>query len=106
MRIVFTLSFVLCGLLAFSQNRFTISGYVRDSLSGETLIGATVFVSGESNAIISNAYGYYSVTLPEGNYTLAVTFAGYVAADTSIELHGNRTINFGLMQRSLRGPTA
>ena len=101
MRVVFTLSFVLCGLLGFSQNRFTISGYVRDSLSGETLIGATVFVSGESNAIISNAYGYYSVTLPEGNYTLAVTFAGYVAADTSIELHGNRTINFGLMQRSL-----
>jgi hypothetical protein len=74
---------------------------VRDSLSGETLIGATVFVSGESNAIVTNSYGYYSVTLPKGEYTISVTFAGYIAADTLLALDNNRIVDFNLIQRSM-----
>jgi hypothetical protein len=101
MRLILTLSFLTFTTLAFCQEKFTVSGYVRDSLSGETLIGATVFVSGQTNAIVSNAYGYYSVTLPKGEYTISVTFAGYVGADTVLTLDNNRFVDFSLIQRSM-----
>lgn len=58
-----TLFLLLCSVAGWSQQKFTLSGYVRDSLSGETLIGASVTVSGQSRGIISNPYGFYSITL-------------------------------------------
>ncbi len=84
-----------------AQNKFTLSGYVKDSLSGETLIGASVLISGQSKGISSNQYGFYSITLSEGSYTIMASFAGYRSADTLIELHADKELNFGLLQRSL-----
>ena len=78
---ILTLLLVLLSFVSYSQNKFTLSGYVRDSLSGETLIGASVTVSGQSKGIASNTYGFFSITLDEGTYAVSATFTGYMPFD-------------------------
>ncbi|HET9279992.1 MAG TPA: TonB-dependent receptor, partial [Flavitalea sp.] len=83
------------------QNRYTISGYIRDSLSQETLIGASITISGHGKGINSNQYGFYSITLPEGTYPVVVSFVGYHPQESTISLTGNTVLNFSLLQRSV-----
>lgn len=92
---------MICCFVGRSQSKFTLSGYVRDSLSGETLIGASVVISGQSKGIVSNAYGFYSITLDAGTYTVATTFTGYLPFDSVIVLDRNTEINFNLLQRAM-----
>lgn len=101
MRTFLFLLLLTTALRSTAQNKYTISGYVRDSLSGETLIGSSVTIGGQSKGIITNQYGFYSITLPEGQYAVSASFAGYGATDTIVRLTGNRDINFNLMQRSM-----
>jgi hypothetical protein len=54
----------------FGQEKFTISGYIKDASNGETLIGATVFVREIQGGGVTNVYGFYSVTLPKGTYNV------------------------------------
>src|SRR5688572_28088068 len=96
-----TLLLLLFSFVSWSQNKYTLSGYVRDSLSGETLIGASVTLSGKQNGIISNTYGFYSITLDEGTYIVSATFTGYLPLDSVIVLNRNTEVNFGLLQRAL-----
>ncbi|MBA4168267.1 MAG: TonB-dependent receptor [Chitinophagaceae bacterium] len=93
-------------LLAFSllcpaQNKYTVSGYVRDSLSGETLIGSSVTITGQAKGITSNQYGFYSITLPAGKYVLSASFTGYGTVDTLVDLSAGREINFNLLQGAM-----
>jgi hypothetical protein len=85
---------ICCALCAQAQEKFTLSGYVRDSLSGETLIGATVSVNGHGKGIVSNQFGFYSITLPRGNYVVVVTFAGYEMQQLTLSLDRNIAQNF------------
>lgn len=101
MRQILSLLFLLSCLFTQAQNKFTLSGYVKDSLSGETLIGASVLVSGQSKGISSNQYGFYSITLPEGNYSVSISFTGYQPLDSIINLNENKEISFSLMQRAM-----
>lgn len=95
---------VLIGLLlpaaAMSQTKpqaaitkHTISGFIKDSLNGETLIGATITVSGKTKGISSNQYGFYSITLEEGNYLLVCSFIGYQPKVIAVKLDGNKQID-------------
>lgn len=101
MKRLLTLLLSLVSFVSWSQNKFTLSGYVRDSLSGETLIGGSVTVNAQSIGIISNAYGFYSITLDEGTYTITASFTGYLPIDSIITLNKNTEINFNLLQRAL-----
>jgi hypothetical protein len=83
------LAFVTSG-----QTRFTLSGYVKDSLSGETLIGATLSVNGEGKGVNSNQYGYYSITLPQGEYTVTCSFVGYQPKRIPVNLVKSQSNNF------------
>src|SRR5215469_10145474 len=61
-----------------AQTRHTVSGTIRDSASGETLIGASVLLLEQpQTAVLSNAYGFYSINAAAGSYHLIVSFAGY-----------------------------
>lgn len=84
---------------SISQNKFTISGYVKDSLNGETLIGTTVAVQGETKGVISNSYGFYSLTLPEGNYVFVCSNIGYQTKMTSLSIHHNGSFNFEMIPK-------
>ncbi len=82
--------------VAVAQNRFTLSGYIKDSLSGETLIGATLSVNGKAYGVNSNLYGFFSITLPQGDYTLSCSFVGYESQESAIQLTKNVNVNFSL----------
>ena len=65
------------GFTARAQEKFSLNGYIRDSLTGETLIGANLSIKGVGRGVSSNSYGFYSITLEKGQYTLICSFSGY-----------------------------
>jgi hypothetical protein len=81
---------LLCGGFVQAQNKFSISGTVRDSITGETLIGVNIVVQElPSTGVSTNEYGFYSLTLPQGNYTLMYSYIGYDLQTRNVVLHGN-----------------
>ena len=81
---------------AEGQGRHTISGTVSSSKTGETLIAATIRVSGTKQATSSNEYGFYSLMLPGGKYTLEVSAIGSRTYQKVVELNKNLTLNIPL----------
>ncbi len=77
-----------------STARYTISGYIIEGVSGETLIGATLSVKGNSRGINSNQYGFYSITLEEGIYSIVTSYIGYQSEMITIDLKGDTLLNF------------
>ena len=61
----------------YAQNNFTLSGIITDD-TGESLIGATVYTQDKSRGVVSNEYGFYSLTLEEGTHTLVISFIGFL----------------------------
>jgi len=82
-----------------AQNRFTISGFIKDSLNGETLIGASVAVQGQTKGISSNQYGFYSITLEEGDYIFVCSYIGYQPKIIRLKLDGNQQLNFNVLPK-------
>jgi hypothetical protein len=85
------------------QSTYTISGYIKDGKTGETLIGATVTIKelpGKGGS--SNAYGFYSITLPGGNYTLTAQYMGYQQNPVQIELNRPLKNDFVLNELSVQ----
>ncbi len=91
---------LLCATSSFAQKKYTISGYIKDSLNGETLIGATVTVKGQSKGISSNQYGFFSITLTEGNYALVCSYIGYREKVIDIKLDNDRQLNFLILPKA------
>jgi TonB dependent receptor/CarboxypepD_reg-like domain/TonB-dependent Receptor Plug Domain len=89
--------FVLFAVNAKGQERFTISGYIKDSLTGESLIGASVAINGRG--VTSNLYGFYSITLPQGEYQFTASFVGYQLQQSNIALTKNIQLNILLLPR-------
>ena len=83
---------------ALAENLITLSGHIRDAKTGEDLIGATVFVKELSNkGSGTNAYGYYSMTLPAGQYQINAQYIGYEPQVQQIDLTQPRKIDFLLL---------
>jgi outer membrane receptor protein involved in Fe transport len=80
-----------------AQNRFTVSGFIKDSLDGETLIGASIAVQGKTKGISSNQYGFYSITLEQGEYFFICSYIGYQPKIISVKLDDNRQLNFNML---------
>ena len=91
---------ILASLFSVAQKKYTISGYAKDLQNGETLIGATITVKGNSKGITSNQYGFYSITLLDGNYELICSYAGYQPKITEVKLDADQSLNFDLITRS------
>ncbi|GAA4778975.1 TonB-dependent receptor [Olivibacter ginsenosidimutans] len=81
-----------------AQHRFTISGTVKSASKGETVIGATVSIGAYQTK--TNDYGFYSLTLPPGNYTLTVSNVAFATYDQSVTLNANKTLNIDLMDEA------
>jgi hypothetical protein len=91
-------------LLTLAQTKYTLNGYLRDASNGEALIGATVFVKEISGGVVTNPYGFYSLTLPMGTYTLEFRYIGYATVLETIELNSNvrKDIELKLEHTTLR----
>ncbi|MDI9868121.1 TonB-dependent receptor [Flectobacillus roseus] len=81
---VVLLLFPLC--LQAQNQKLTVSGYIKDVKNGEGLIGASVFVKELMTGTTTNTYGFYSLTVPKGNYTLVVSSVGYRKSIREIKL--------------------
>ena len=64
--------FLLFLHIAPAQKRVTLSGDVSDSLSKETLLGVTMLIPELNKGTVTNSYGFYSISVPVGEYTLVV----------------------------------
>ena len=81
-----------------AQEKHTVSGVIREKKSGEVLIGAAVYLKELPKSVtISNAYGFYSITAPAGNYTLIVGFAGFRQDTIKINLNINQVLPIQLV---------
>lgn len=74
---------------------------MKDKVSGEDLIGANVYIKEIYKGTISNFYGFYSLTLPKGNYSIIVSFLGYQIFEKEIVLDKNLTLNFNLDRQNI-----
>ena len=89
MRFTLLLVSILFSIPTFAQNKFTINGYVKDAANGESLIGATVYIKSLSDGVVTNEYGFYSITLPAGTYEISFSYVGFLAQTKTIELSAN-----------------
>jgi outer membrane cobalamin receptor len=83
-------------LASFSQQKFTISGFINDKENGESLIGVNVLIKEKLVGTTSNTYGFYSLTLPEGNYDVSFTYIGFETQITSVNLNKNISLDINL----------
>lgn len=102
-RIFTTIGLSVFSITAFAQERRTISGTVRDGKNGELVIGATIKVEEDPTInITANEYGFYSLSLPQGNYTIAVAYGGYENYRQTVQLDQNVKLDLILSQEKER----
>lgn len=94
------LLFFSFSLIGFSQDKHTISGTISDAKSNETLIGVSIQIKGTSIYTATNEYGFYSITLPKGNYSLLVSYVGFQTEEKPFELNENIKLNVKLQEES------
>ena len=100
-RSIFTVFITLTTITAYAQKKATISGTVKDAATGETLIGASVILQ-ELPAVgtATNNYGFYSLAVAEGEYTVLFTCVGYNPVAQKIALHKNQVVNISLSAKN------
>jgi hypothetical protein len=86
----------LVAIIEVNSQKYTISGYITDSQTGETLIGTNFYVKNPVRGTTANAYGFYSLTLDAGTYTFYAGFLGYSEWSQEIELNKNISLNIQL----------
>ncbi len=95
----FLLFSIAFATISFAQEKYTISGYVRDANSGETLIAANVFVKDDvTKGATTNVYGFFSLTLPEGSYTLIAAYLGYAEQNIEVKLIEDKRLNIDMQE--------
>ena len=94
-RWLIVIGLALAYLPGWAQKR-TISGYVMDAASKETLIGATIFDKNSGKGCATNNYGFYTLTLEQGEVNLQVSYVGYTQQNKTLDLKENLSMNFML----------
>jgi CarboxypepD_reg-like domain/TonB-dependent Receptor Plug Domain len=90
------LLFFLIGTNIFSQERYTLSGTITDKKNNETLIGVTLYLAETKTSLNTNEYGFYSITLPKGEYTITISYIGFNAITEVVTLDKNIRKNYNL----------
>ncbi len=86
-QIIFFVLFIFSGMhFIFAQNRLTISGYVREKGSRELLPGVNVYLPEQRIGTSTNNYGFYSISLPPGTYSISFSFIGYQTHELDLNL--------------------
>jgi TonB dependent receptor-like, beta-barrel/CarboxypepD_reg-like domain/TonB-dependent Receptor Plug Domain len=93
------MAIIWCSVL-WGQNRFVVSGYIRDSGTGEELIGAAVSIQEIPSAgVYTNSYGFYSLTVPAGKHIITASLIGYELLSIPVDLTGSLRLNLDLTQK-------
>ncbi|WP_313113082.1 TonB-dependent receptor [Aequorivita sediminis] len=92
--LVFILFFT--SVVIFAQEKFTLSGTVSEASSGETLFGVNVIIPELQTGTVTNQYGFYSVTLPKGNYNITYSNIGFASQTVEVPLSENLKLDLEL----------
>ena len=87
------LSFFLISSFALTQSKFTLSGTITDLSKGEAIIGARLKLKDQNVGALSNEYGFFSLTLPQGSYTFIISSIGFESQTKVIDLTSNVVLN-------------
>lgn len=93
----FLLLFLFFTTGLFAQ-KVSLSGYLKDESNGEALIGATVYIPDLGIGVVSNSYGFYSLSMPKGNYSVQVSYIGYNTITQKIKLDNNQSLTVKLKE--------
>ncbi|HUX54783.1 MAG TPA: TonB-dependent receptor [Williamwhitmania sp.] len=93
--------FLILMVRVSAQGKATVSGTIKDRATGETLIGVNISIQGLSGiGVISNEYGFYSLTLPSGRYNLYFSYVGYKTDTVAVNLSASQMVNVSLVSGS------
>lgn len=89
-------------LIVINSNaqRYTICGTIRDTLNGESLFGASIYIDETQQGSTSNAYGFYSVSLSPGTYNITFSYLGYSSLRKHIVINGNSQLDLTLLPKN------
>ena len=93
--IVFVLLIISTSTI-YAQTRYTLSGYVRETGSHELLPGVNIYVPTLRNGTVTNNYGFYSLSLPEGTHDVIFSYVGYQTVSIQISFDQNRELDVNL----------
>ncbi len=97
---IFFLLCLISSIHSFCQEKVTISGTIYDEKSNETLIGVTVYIPALNVGTTTNEYGFYSITIPKGNYKVQISYLGYSSKEKNLDLSNTVTQNFKLIEEN------
>ncbi|EAQ41919.1 TonB-dependent receptor [Polaribacter sp. MED152] len=96
----FLILFFLGTIALYSQEKVTVSGTVYDNANNETLIGVSIYFPELNAGTSTNEYGFYSLTIPKGNYKIQISYLGFTSITEQITLSENITKNFKLNEEA------
>ncbi|MBS0031763.1 TonB-dependent receptor [Chitinophaga sp. 22321] len=99
-KIIYTLLLIPISLVAWSQEKVTLSGIITMKTNTETIIGASIFIPEVKASTVTNAYGFYSITLPKGEYTIVISCIGFESIQEHISLRGNTRKDFPMLEKT------
>ncbi|MEO1012811.1 MAG: TonB-dependent receptor, partial [Bacteroidota bacterium] len=88
------------GEYVFAQKQYTLSGIVTEDATGETVLGATVAVPDLNLGVVTNEYGFFSLSLPGGTHKIIVSYLGYSTINREVTLDNNVKMNFPLVEEA------
>jgi len=94
------LLFLLFTSILSAQEKYTISGVIKDASNGESVFGASVYLKNTTIGVMSNEYGFFSITAPKGTYSLVVSYLGYADMNQEIILDKDQKLTFEISESS------
>lgn len=96
MKLGLSILIVLITAISFGQGNATLSGTVKDQSKGEEIIGAIIRVKDQKLGAVTNEYGFYSLTLPAGKYTIQISATGFLLMEQELDLSVSQSLDFQL----------
>ncbi len=93
MKALFLIAIVTFSSLALFAQKVSVSGYMRDAETGENIIGGTIYLKEADQAVQTNTYGFYSVSVKPGTYTVIFSYVGYTTITQTFNLIENKSFN-------------
>lgn len=97
-KIIFLLLLLITCFTSFAQEKFTISGTISDASSNETLIGVNVYFPELKIGASTNAYGFFSLTVPQGTYNIEISYVGFESITEQISMTQNTKKSYMLSE--------
>ncbi|HEY3406383.1 MAG TPA: TonB-dependent receptor [Ohtaekwangia sp.] len=99
-RFLIVVTLVALSSPAWSQEKVTLNGYIKDGTNGEELIGVSVYIPQLKAGTVTNAYGFYAITVPKGTFEVQFSYIGYTVQTVTIELNSDVTRNIELQNEA------